>query len=160
MGTTTTGRESVARDEHDRAKRLRAKAALKWPPVNFTGDQALSVAKGFGQAIADAGYSVHACSILPSHVHMVIARYTRDVERIVGHLKSAATRHLDADGLHPFNVPSTGNRRRPSPWAERCWKVFLDSPADIARAIQYVEDNPPKEGKKRQRWSFARAYRG
>jgi len=32
--------------------------------------------------------------------------------------------------------------------------VFLDTPEDVARAIAYVESNPEKEGKARQRWSF------
>ena len=42
----------------------------------------------------------------------------------------------------------------PTPWAAKCWKVFLDNDADVIRAIQYVEDNPTKEGKNPQRWRF------
>jgi hypothetical protein len=42
----------------------------------------------------------------------------------------------------------------PTPWCRNCWKVFLDSVEDVFRAIEYVEQNPPKEGKRRQRWSF------
>ena len=44
--------------------------------------------------------------------------------------------------------------RVPKCWGRGEWKVFLD-PEDVTRAIQYVEDNPVKEGKKRQKWSFA-----
>ena len=91
---------------------------------------------------------------------MVIGRHSRHVERIVGHMKSAATRRLDVDGMHPFSDVRLRDGRRPSPWAERCWKVFLDSRADVLRAVDYVEQNPVKEGKRRQRWSFVRAYRG
>ena len=39
-------------------------------------------------------------------------------------------------------------------WGEYGWNVFLDSEQDVRRAIQYVEQNPPKEHKPRQRWSF------
>src|SRR3954466_2661850 len=35
---------------HDRRRRLAAKGALKFPPVRFTGRQALAVAHGFDQA--------------------------------------------------------------------------------------------------------------
>jgi REP element-mobilizing transposase RayT len=152
--TKTDDRRSLARVEHDRAKRLRTKKALKHPPVDFNGEQALSISKGFAQTIVEAGYPVHACSILPKHVHMVLGRHERDAERMVGHCKSSATRQLGADGLHPF----AGTKQ--SPWAERCWKVFLDSIVDIERAVRYVEENPIKEGKRRQRWSFVTAYRG
>jgi REP element-mobilizing transposase RayT len=158
--TKTDDRRSLARVGHDRDKRLRTKAALKYPPVEFTGEQALSISKGFAQAIAEARYSVHVCSILPDHVHMVIGRHARDAERIVGHLKSSATRQLDADALHPFAGTAKRDGSKQSPWAERCWKVFLDSVGDIERAIRYVEENPVKEGKRRQRWSFVTAYRG
>jgi hypothetical protein len=46
----------------------------------------------------------------------------------------------------------------PSPWASGLWKVFLDSDADVRRSIGYVDDNPKKEGKKKQRWDFVTAY--
>ena len=48
----------------------------------------------------------------------------------------------------------------PTPWAAKCWKVFLDTEADIARAIRYVEDNPVKEGKRPQRWPFVVPFEG
>jgi hypothetical protein len=41
-----------------------------------------------------------------------------------------------------------------SPWARNCWKVFLNTDVDIHRAIRYVNDNPTKENKPLQRWSF------
>ena len=34
------------------------------------------------------------------------------------------------------------------------WKVFLDAPAEIDDAVKYVEENPVKEGKPQQHWSF------
>jgi hypothetical protein len=39
----------------------------------------------------------------------------------------------------------------PSMWAERQWKVFLDSEEAIEAAIRYVEENPVKEGKPPQK---------
>jgi len=152
--TTTGTRRSVAGVAHDREARLAAKRALKFQPVTFTGIQARAVARGFEKAIGQSGYVVHACSILPEHVHMVVARHAFDIEQIVGHFKGNATHALIAENLHPLCAYRTKAGAAPTPWAENCWKVFLNEPEDIARAIAYVERNPMKEGKRPQRWSF------
>lgn len=144
--TTVTTRRSLACKSHDAEARETAKELLKFDAVEFTGVQARAVANGFRRAIAEGDYFVHACAILPEHVHLVIARHRRPVGRIVGHLKARATQQLHEEGLWPTYDPPV--------WAERCWKVFLDSPARVERAIRYVEDNPLKEGKRRQRWRF------
>lgn len=148
--TKTDDLRSVATAPHDRSLRLGAKRALKYPAVRFTGRQALAVGHGFHKALAESGYAIHACSILPEHVHLVIGIHARDIARIVGHLKGRATQRRHADGLWPSD-------NRPV-WAERGWHVFLDSIADVHRAIAYVEANPEKEGKPRQRWSFVTPF--
>lgn len=152
--TKTETRRSVAAKPHDRALRDAAKTALKYPAVHFDGHQALAIAEGFATAITEHGYRLFACSILPEHVHLVVNRCDRDVERVVAHLKAKATARLTETGRHPlsrFTVPRGGS---PTPWALNLWKCFLDTPADIARAVRYVEENPTKEGKRPQRWSF------
>jgi len=152
--TTIDTRRSVAARPHDRKARHAAKQTLKYPPVILTGQQARAVGHGFAQAIADSGYVVHACSILPKHVHMVIARHPRSIKRIVGHFKGAATRQLNDEQLHPLANHVQSDGTTPSPWARKSWDVYLDSHRTVQRAIRYVEDNPLKEGKPRQRWSF------
>src|SRR5258708_26478569 len=89
--TKTTERRSLAHDSHDRAKRLAAKTALKRPPVVFDGLQAVAIARGFERYIQAGSLTVWACSILPEHVHMVVARHELDVERLVVPLKGRAT---------------------------------------------------------------------
>jgi REP element-mobilizing transposase RayT len=118
--------------------------------VIFTGRQALAAGRGFARACRESGYVVHACSILPEHVHMVIARHERDVERIVGHLKGRATQRLKAEGLWPDGAGTV--------WAQGCWRVYVNTTEDVRRAIAYVEANPEKEGKPRQHWSFVTPY--
>jgi hypothetical protein len=70
---------------------------------------------------------------------------------------------MNAEGIHPFvtfvNLPRKSGRLS-SPWAEGGWKVFLNSPADMRRAIKYVEQNPIRAGMKRQRWSCVSPYIG
>jgi len=148
--TKTVSRRSHGRDEHDHRKRLAAKQSLRHPPVIFSGRQALSVAEGFRNAITRSGYRFGACAILPDHVHAVIARCDHDIRKVVGQLKGEATKQLKRDALHPFGHLADP----PSPWVRRGWNVFLDSDEAIRRAIRYVEQNPVKEGKPPQKWSF------
>jgi REP element-mobilizing transposase RayT len=158
--TKVTTHRSVAKRPHDFRLRMEAKNSLKYPAVCFTGRQALSIANGFQQAIDESGYVVHACSILPEHVHMVIARHERKAERIVGHFKARATQHLIADGLHPLSAFQEEDGSYPSPWGRRGWPVFLDCSQRIRDAIIYVENNPLREGKPRQHWPFVIPYLG
>jgi REP element-mobilizing transposase RayT len=152
--TKTNERRSPARDEHDGELRFRAKRALKYAPVALTGRQALIVAEAFRDISKERGYEFAALSILPKHIHAVLMRHERDVEHIIGHLKFAATRRLIECDLHPFQSLQTESSQVPTMWTKRAWKVFLDSQEDIDRAIGYVIENPIKEGKPAQKWSF------
>jgi REP element-mobilizing transposase RayT len=143
---------SVAHVKHDISKRQSAKQELKSPPVQFTSQQAMSIARGFSTAVDEAEYIVYACCILPQHVHLVIEQHARPIRRIAGHLKARSTRQLRDDGLYTFGAES--------PWASGCWAVFLNSPEAITRSIRYVERNPQKEGKRKQTWKFVSAYPG
>jgi REP element-mobilizing transposase RayT len=156
--TTTETRNSVAGVPHDRAAREAAKDALLRPPVHFSGEQARAVATGFGESARRGNVMVWACSVLPEHVHLVIARHTQKVEQIVNLFKGAATRRLIAEQLHPFQALADEQGKVPTCWARKCWKVFLDDVAAIERAIRYVEENPVKEGKRRQRWKFVTPF--
>ncbi len=156
--TTTDTRRSVAGAAHDRAQREAAKAALKYPPVKFDGHQAVSIAKGFREAIMEGGYRVHACAILPEHVHLVIGWHERDIRRIVSHLKAKATMQLRAYGRHPLAMFADDQGDVPTPWARKSWDVYLFTAADVRRAMGYVENNPMKEGKQPQHWPFVVPY--
>ena len=152
--TKTDERRSHAWDSHDVARRQAAKAALRYDPVQFTGIQAACVARGFARAIEESEYRVFACAILPDHCHLVVARHATLAERIIGHLKTRATQALVSAGLHPFAQFKGKDGRFPSVWTHRGWKVFLDSRDVIFSAIEYVEQNPVKEGKREQHWKF------
>ena len=149
---------SVARAPHNRESRLEAKEALTYPPVQFTGAQARAVARGFAASATRSRVRVWACSILPEHVHLVIGQHTSKVESIVNCFKGDATKQLVEEGIHSFLEHRSVDGKVPRCFAQREWKVFLDSPEDILRAVQYVEENPVKEGKRRQSWQFVRPY--
>jgi REP element-mobilizing transposase RayT len=156
---TTDETRSVAHIDHDRTLRLAAKNALKYPPVQFTGIQARAIGRGFAQYVERSGRAVWACAILPDHIHLVVAACDIEVEQFVIQLKGDATQQLVAEGIHPVGDLIEKNGRPPKCFARGQWKVFLD-PEDVPRAIRYVEDNPSKEGKKPQRWSFVTPYAG
>jgi REP element-mobilizing transposase RayT len=143
--TKVTSRQSVAHVACDPSWQTRAKAALKHPPAVFDGEQALAIGEGFAAAIKDGKYRCLACAIMPEHVHLVLARHVRSPGKIAGHLKSAATTRLRDKGMWPLERPV---------WGENCWKVFLDDEDDVSRSIEYVDENPEREGKPRQHWSF------
>jgi REP element-mobilizing transposase RayT len=140
--------------------RARAQKALKYPPVVLTGKQAQAVGIGFAQAVRKSGYTIWACSILPEHVHLVIGRHTYEVEQIAVLLKGEATKQLKRVLLHPQACYVGSDGKLPSMWAEGQCAVFLDSEDSIEAAIRYVEENPEKEEKPAQKWSFVTPFRG
>src|SRR5258708_7147215 len=133
--TKVDTRASVAHTPHNAELRLATKQALKRPPVQLTGLQARAVGRGFGQSAQQGQVMVWACSILPEHVHLVLARHKFRVEQLVNQFKGAATRSLLAENLHPFAADRTADDRVPKCWQVGLWKVYLDSEAAIARAI-------------------------
>ncbi|HWE02120.1 MAG TPA: hypothetical protein VG326_06880 [Tepidisphaeraceae bacterium] len=145
---------SVAHVKHDANLRRAAKGALKYTPVLFNGIQARAVASGFGRAAHEGSYLIHACSILPDHVHLVIADHERPFQQITAHLKAGASQELRSEKLHPFSTCERPDGSLPSVWAEGLWKVFCYDIDHARNAIGYVERNPIREGKRPQKWSF------
>ena len=89
---------------------------------------------------------------------MVIARHEYNVEQIVNLLKGEATRALLAEGIHPLAAHAVADGKKPKAFGRGQWKVFLDSRTDIAKAIEYVRENPVKEGLPPQTWKFVTEY--
>jgi REP element-mobilizing transposase RayT len=157
--TKTSETRSLAYREHDRTRRLAAKTSLKRPAVQFTGLQALDIARAFGEYLERTKLPVWACAILPDHVHLVVAPPALKVEQLVIQLKGIATKRLVEEGLHPFGEMTDESGRPAKCFARGEWKVYLDPP-DVPWAVRYVEKNPEKEGKQPQRWPFVRQFQG
>ena len=76
-------------------------------------------------------------------------------------LKGAAARSLLKEGVHPFgDMKARKNAKLPGIWARYQWKAYLDSEEAIENAIAYLMDNPVKEGKRPQHWSWVRPFSG
>ncbi len=103
---------------------------------------------------------IFACSILPTHVHLVVQRTERRGPLLLNQLKGRASAAMADAGLHPFQNELDSQGKRPSMWSRGGWVVHLDNVKAVRRAIGYVEDNPVKEVKRRQRWGFVEGYLG
>ncbi len=156
--TKVNTRRSVAGQSHNRPARLEAKHHLLYPPVRFTGLQARAVARGICDVSATLELAIHACCVMPDHVHLVISRHRETVEGITGFLKRSATRRPTDEDLHPLSDFRSSRGRTPSPWVRGGWYVYLDTPERVIRAIEYVNGNPVKAGMKPQKWSFIQPY--
>src|SRR5437868_4044613 len=85
--TTTSTRISVAQATHSFKDRMAAKKLLKYPAVRFADEQIQAVSRGFAESLRKGKATCWACSIMPDHVHMVLARHRSKAEILVGFLK-------------------------------------------------------------------------
>jgi REP element-mobilizing transposase RayT len=118
--------------------------ALRYDPVRLSGVQAWIV----GQSLQVLPYTILALAIMPNHVHAVIGHASRDIRRVIGHIKSEATRQLRAKGLF----------QNYSPWCQHGWNVYLGSDRDVRRAIDYVNKNPVRDGLPAQGWNCVKPF--
>jgi hypothetical protein len=79
-------------------------------------------------------------------------RRHRETGRQLWHAFADATRDI---------LRSNGSVSAEHPvWSERPYAVFLYSPADVHRVIEYINANPQKEKLPPQRWPFVVPYDG
>lgn len=126
-----------------------AKGVLKHSPAAFDEDQRNAIAAGFGRAVVESGYRIHACAVLRKHAHLVVAAHLRKPNLIEKHLKSRATNRLRSDGLW---LPDR------EVWGGNGWIRFIFDADDLRRTICYVNDNPRKEGLHDQNWDWIVPY--
>jgi REP element-mobilizing transposase RayT len=151
---------SVAGRQHDVRLRLAVKQSLKYPPVRLTSLQAQAVGQGFALICRKIDLKIHACAIMPDHIHVVVARHEFDGDEITACLKRAGTRALNDAGIHPLAAFARTSGKHSCPWGGGGWKVFLETSADMWSRIQYVETNPERAEFRRQRWSCVVPYLG
>jgi REP element-mobilizing transposase RayT len=114
----------------------------------FREPQRNAIGEAFGASAALHGYTLWACAICSNHAH-VVARTHRDRSEVIwGNLAADATLALRGKNLVPKNHPV---------WSHRPYKVFLYTPEDVIGRIDYVNDNPGKEGLPLQIWPLVKA---
>lgn len=73
-------------------------------------------------------------------------------------LKAASVHALLEEGIHPFQAESDRGAKLPKMWARSGRKVFLFDTNDIARSVDYVEQNPTFDGLPRQQWLWVKRF--
>ena len=98
--------------------------------------------------------------LTPDHAHLVIARHRYPIEQIGNLIKGDATRQLRAEKLHPFEAHVKPDGTVPPCFARKWWAVFQFTEERILESIDYVNNNPIKEGLKSQMkmWPFVVPY--
>ena len=129
----------------------RATPKLQFPVIRWDLRQIEIIADSFAEVVRQHVYTCYACAIVPDHVHLVIRKHKHDAEAIIEHFQSASRLRLSSLGAVPEEHPV---------WTKNGWKVFLNSPAAVRQRIQYVNNNPVKEGLSRQHWPFVVPYDG
>ncbi len=151
-------RRSIAHVPHDQEKNRAIREALLYPVVKLTADQRDVVANAFAETIEMLRLTVHACAIMPDHVHLVAMRHHLLVEDLIGYLKRAATRALTRAAMHPLAGCVGPRGTIPTPWAHGGWKRFIDDASEIPGAIDYVVKNPSRARLAPQTFAFVRSY--
>ena len=154
--TKTDERRSVAHRGFDKDLRREMRAALQYPPVRFNCAQIDCVGRGINDAIDKFNIVLHACAVLWDHVHIISHRHKEDIEFIARVIKSAATRQLTREGMHPLARYVDNSGRTPTPWAKGGWERYLNQPMEIRDTSDYVNNNPEKHALPRQLWPFVK----
>ncbi len=158
--TKVSTHESLAGQPFNPAVRQAARDALKYPHVRLTGRQARAVAKGIAADAQSFGLAIYALAIMPDHVHLIVPAHPDWTGlQLLTRLKSAATRRLTAEGLHPLAAHADADGQTPTPWAARGWVRFLHTPEKIVSRIVYVDRNPTEAGLPAQTWKFVTPIR-
>ena len=152
LGALHYGRKLLQPAGRDiRALYASAREVLEYPIVEFTTEQIRCIADAFGQVIQACRYTCYACAILPDHAHVLIRKHRDPYERMIANLQRESHLLLRDRGYRDMQHPV---------WGGPGCGVFLDSPDDIRRTIQYVSDNPIKLRMPAQHWGFVKEYDG
>src|SRR5207302_11457109 len=104
-----------------------------------------------GQTVREHGYTCYACAIMPDHIHLVIRRHRDWAEQMLSFLQDNSRAALITAGRRAPDHPV---------WGGPGWKVFLSTPEEIRRCIEYVRNNPIRAGRPAQHWDFVKEYDG
>ena len=137
-------------------RRKLAQNVLMHKPITFTGIQARAVGAAFATVCRVKRYRIHACAIMPQHVHLFVGRTTTDIRTVIGDFKRFATMELYRQNLHPAQL---GQHARASVWARGSWCVYLHAD-DVQRVIDYINGNPLRDGLPPQHWNCVTPWPG
>jgi REP element-mobilizing transposase RayT len=119
--------------------------------VEITKDELLLVGEAIGEVIAARSYTCFAAAIMPDHVHLLVRRHRDHAEVMIEAFQQTTKAKLIEASLRPTNHPV---------WGGPGWKVFQNTPEQMAATIEYIRRNPLKIGWLEQHWDFVTSYDG
>ncbi|MBN2562137.1 MAG: hypothetical protein JXQ75_14530, partial [Phycisphaerae bacterium] len=151
LGPIHYGRKEVQPAQSElRSFHEQARPRLEHEVVWFDAAKRQAITEAFSDTIRDRRYTCWACAVLSNHAHLVIRRHRDRAETMHDELRRNSAARLcrlaDLSNDHPI-------------WSNDKFKKFLSTPEDIERTIQYVQDNPAREGLPPQQYDFVRPYR-
>lgn len=126
-----------------------AEPLLEQDVLWFDGRMRTTIAQSFASTAANFGYTIWACAVMRNHAHLVVRRHKQPYQVMWRTLAEASRQSLGV-------VAEVSPRHRV--WGERPFSRYLYTPGDIRTRIQYVKDNPGKEGLAPQEWEFVVTY--
>jgi len=102
--------------------------------------QRMLVARAIGEKVRDKNYKVLACSILPDHIHIVIADMGEEISKIVNEIKGYSAYVVN----RTLKGAVQGGGRQMHLWAKKYNDSILDTEEHLFNAIEYVNNNYAK----------------
>jgi len=150
LGEIHHGRKHVQPSREElREFHQQAEPLLEQDVLWFDERMRIAIAQGFALAAANIGYVVYACAILRNHAHLVVKRHKHRHDVMWRTFAEGARQSLRA-------VADVPERHRV--WGARPYSVFPYNPDDVTGRIDYVNENPAKEGLPPQAWDFISPY--
>jgi hypothetical protein len=109
------------------------------------------VASAIAEVIRLRGYTCYACAICGNHLHLVIRKHKDHPTAIWDNFAEDIRSRLRLRFPDRISVNHPVISARP-------YKVYLSSQAEVNGRINYINDNPVKEGLPPQQWEFVNAY--
>ena len=107
------------------------------------------IADAFATVIEREKLTCWACAVMPDHAHILIRKHKLLAEEMIELFQMESASRLRAQGGWPANHPV---------WGGEGWKVFLDHPEEVKRAIVYIECNPDPYRLPQQIYPFVKLY--
>lgn len=150
LGSIHYGRKATQPPREELRRFYRdAQSRLKHPTLWFDSAKRQVIGQAFGVVVASRRYTCFACAILSNHAHLIIRKHRDKAETMIVQFKEESSTGLrrlaDVPDDHPV-------------WSSDPYVKFLDSPAALQRTMQYVRNNPVKEGLQARTYPFIKQY--
>jgi len=106
-------------------------------PVILNTDERTEVAKAICEVAQKNKFKILACSILPDHVHMVIADMGEDIKKIVNNIKGYSSFHVN----RTLKGTVQGGGRQLHLWSKSFNDSYLNDEEHLFKAINYAQNN-------------------